>query len=69
MEPEYIAQSADTADGAERQTWVEFHFGSAKARGCAFFRATFDDERNWVLFEAWKERPENQGEPRWQIAA
>lgn len=61
MEPKYIAQVHTPPD---RQAWVRRKVYAAKLRGLEFFRVSFDEDL--LLFEAWKERPDDQGEPRWQ---
>ena len=65
MEPYYIAQNAETVDSSERQRWIIFHINRSNA---AFWRATYDEEQNLILFEGWKNRPEEPGEPRWQMS-
>lgn len=68
MEPEYLAQSGEPMPPDERLVWIEFHVEAAKAKGMTFFRSTYDEDHDLTLFEGWKERPEDQGEPRWQMS-
>jgi hypothetical protein len=69
VEPEYLAQTAETSGGDERQVWIRFRADEARSRGITFFRAAYDDKQNLLLLEGWKERPEDQGEPRWQMTS
>lgn len=69
-EPDFLSQCADPfADDDARHKWFHERAAEAKAKGATWCRYTIHPERGWTLFEGWKVRPENDGEPRWQIAS
>lgn len=67
QEPDYIAQVEQKPE-LHRAWWRERAIDAA-AMGCTFSRASYmqDRWRHFAMFEAWKVRPDDQGEPRWQI--
>lgn len=69
-EPEYLAQTGEPMTWEERNAWILARRAEAKARGCTFGRiSTHPDNRDLLLIEGWKERPDDQGEPRFQFQA
>lgn len=70
-EPVYIAQTAEpehlTPEGLG--AWYQRCIEEGRARGCTFGRFSVDDHTNvkMALVEGWVERPEDQGEIRWQM--
>ncbi len=69
MEPDAIAQSAEPVDAEERMVWIKGCVEAARAKGLTFFRASYNEEHNLTLLECWKERPDDQGEPRFQMVS
>lgn len=68
-EPDMLSQTGDLSSGKERRAWIELRADEAKAEGMQHGRCSFDEEHNLVLVEFWKERPDEEGEPRFQFAA
>jgi hypothetical protein len=70
-EPDVISQSAEPfTDDLERQKWFRQCAVDAEIeRGVTWCRYSIHPEHGWCLFEGWKVKPEDEGEPRWQIAA
>lgn len=69
--PFYIVQTFDPKDVAteeSRRKWLEDHIAKARAEGGVFSRVTINEEALGLLFEAWSERPVDQGAPRWSLA-
>lgn len=69
-EPFFIAQTFDPNVVSDEQTaraWFEMRTKEAAAEGGAFPRYTISDDGCGLLFECWKERPKDQGEPRWLV--
>lgn len=42
---------------------------NARAKGVTFARLSWREDLRIVLYEGWSERPEDQGEIRWLLAA
>lgn len=68
-EPFYIAQTAEKMTGDERYSWFARRTAEAKHEGAKWCRMSVDDadRPTMCLFEAWRERPADEGEPRWQF--
>lgn len=69
-EPFFIAQTFDpyvVGDEAASRAWFDLRAKEADAEGGTFSRFTVSDAGDGLLFECWKERPVDQGEPRWKI--
>ncbi len=64
-EPFYIRQSAEP--DIDLKEWVRSAASEARDLGAKFSRATLSDDGKMVLFEAWRERPQSQGAPRWML--
>lgn len=48
------------------QEWLQRHGDRARANGYQWCRASVDPkDAGHLLFEAWKERPADEGPPRW----
>lgn len=69
MKPDYLAQTGECRTAVERDAWIKARVDEAKAEGCRHGRMSYDEEHNLYLVEAWKERPDDEGEPRFQFAA
>lgn len=54
--------------GIAPEQWVEIVVALSNVRGAKFGRATIDEKYGVVLYEAWKERPSEQGEPRFMLS-
>lgn len=67
-EPTYIAQTAEREHLGEPVVWLRACLADARAAGSVkFSRSTM--AHGMLLLECWPERPEDQGEPRWQVEA
>lgn len=70
-EPIFIRQTFDIermASPLSRRIWIEETAAEARASGVSFLRVTItDDDESGLLLEGWRERPEDQGFPRWNI--
>lgn len=69
-EPFFIAQTFDphvVGDEAEARAWFDLRAKEAAAEGGTFPRFTMSEAGDGLLFECWKERPVDQGAPRWQM--
>lgn len=65
-EPAFIAQTSGLTTPEERQAWIIQQLNRAYKDYATFWRATIHPERRDILLiEAWKARPKEQGEPRW----
>lgn len=64
-DPDFVAETFDAYDYTHALQWWKGMVDHAKSRGCTWPRFSWDDERRGLLFEAWKERPENEGQQRW----
>ena len=66
--PDYIAQTAEPMTQDERFEWMRARTKEATAEGMTHGRFTLHPTiPNLLLVEAWKERPADEGEPRWQM--
>lgn len=65
-QPEFIRQSLPGLTVTQRQAWIEEKCTEARAEGMTWPRATWDEARQIILLECWRERPADQGAPRWQ---
>ncbi|MEM6623845.1 MAG: hypothetical protein AAF674_16575 [Pseudomonadota bacterium] len=71
-EPVFIAQTFERAivyDLSAFNLWMRQQIEVAKSRGANWGRATLSDAHDGVLYEAWTERPDDEGQPRWSLAA
>lgn len=70
-EPFFITQCNEPMTPDQRRTWIEGQAKESKQQGSTFARVTVwppNSEPEIILFEAWKERPEDQGEPRFHLS-
>jgi len=67
-EPDFLSQTADAKTDEERKAWYAARTQEANAQGAAWHRYSFNNA-GWLLHEAWKERPADEGPTRWQISA
>lgn len=71
-EPIYIAQTFETehlVDPVAARAWFAARGVEAHDRGATYPRMTVNDDQTGLLFEAWTEKPKDQGDPRWAFAA
>lgn len=69
-EPEFLAQSGEPMSSEERLIWLEAQAAAGRAAGATFFRASIHPGiSDLILMEGWIVRPDEQGEPRWQMEA
>lgn len=67
-EPFFIQQAEVEGGENVKRNWFNNAGKEAHAEGMTFFRASYHpDNTNLLLFEGWKNRPQNQGEPRWSL--
>lgn len=65
-EPFYVVQYQHSPD--LHGEWIERHSDLATQEGATFARvSTHPDDESLILFEAWKTKPEDQGELRWSL--
>lgn len=70
-EPFFIRQCGDPLpDGVLPIDWFSARCEEARKEGATFARYSIHPEmENLLLIEAWKERPADQGEIRWQLTS
>ena len=67
-EPFFVRQTDEPRIADERRAWVEARVAEANAEGSTFARFSHHPVlTNVLLFEAWKERPHDQGAPRFTL--
>ena len=70
MEPDFLSQTAEPMTPEQRQEWFRFEAFQAAENGATFHRYSVHPENlELLLYEGWKVRPDNQGEPPWQLVA
>ena len=66
-EPKYIAQSR-CATEQEAWAWIQKAVHEDRDQGCTHGRASRHAEQaDLYLYEAWEERPDDEGEPRFAL--
>lgn len=66
--PDFIAQCGDPMTDEQRREWVKRTAEEFRNKGSMFSRITLHAEiPDLILFEGWRERPEDQGKPRFQL--
>jgi len=68
--PDYLAQTGELehiSTMAGQQGWFKDAWKEAQEKGCTFARASWSHEYSLLLFEAWKEQPLEQGDPRFLL--
>jgi hypothetical protein len=68
-EPEYVAQTGEAKTPAERGAWIAERKAEAIGKGMTWGRVSYDPKFNLTLIEYWRERPKDEGEPRFQFQA
>lgn len=69
QEPFYTSQSNDPMLPGERADWVRHEAKKANDQGATWSRATaHPKDENIILYEAWKERPKDEGNPRFHLS-
>ena len=67
-EPFFIAQVFEediVSDQVKARAWIDMRAKEAAAEGGTWPRVTLSDDGKGILFECWKQRPSDHGEPRW----
>lgn len=68
QEPDFISQTAEPMSSQERKEWAELQGREAIAKGATWHRwSQHPNDKNLLLYEGWKVRPEDEGEPRFQL--
>lgn len=65
-EPIAVYQTAEPMTPKQRREWIRKHCAEGN-HGHA--RATFDPDFGLLLLELWKERPEDEGHPRFNLGS
>lgn len=69
-EPFIVRQTADLVTPEDKLAWLQGCAQEAKTAGAVLCRASEHPYINdLVLFEAWLEWPEDQGDQRWALSA
>lgn len=69
-EPFFIAQSADFKEPHAQEAWMIARATEAREEGATWYRFSAHPTIPYVrLVEAWKERPKDEGAPRWQMTS
>lgn len=72
-EPIYIRQTAEPEHLGSPLAWCRDAAADGRKEGASFFRCSALGKKGLrlqaLLIEGWKEQPEDQGAPRWQLAA
>lgn len=69
-EPFFIAQTFEpkhVESTISRLGWWAGQEIEARSLGGTFPRYAISEDGRGLLFECWKDRPKDQGEPRWQM--
>ena len=66
-EPDYLAQTGDFKVPVAGQHWIRERSFWARKIGCRHIRASWSPEHELLLIEAWKVKPDDEGDPRWQL--
>jgi hypothetical protein len=53
-----------------RMNWWRHHAQEAELKGATWHRFSYHPQNpNLILYEGWKVRPDDQGEPRFQLSS
>lgn len=63
-EPFYIREIDRSSEPAERRNFFRIQADIAREKGATWMRCTVKEDGGACLFEAWKVRPEKEGDPR-----
>lgn len=69
-EPDFIAQTFEKEHLLDSATWIHNTAKDFNEKGATFARVSVEQDDHvytGLLFEGWKVRPVDQGEPRWQL--
>ena len=70
MEPDFIWQTAEAYTDEAKRAWWQARGAEAKDAGAVLVRCSYHPTvSGLILCEAWKARPSDQGDIRWQLAA
>jgi hypothetical protein len=62
----FMVREITIDEGDEPRRWVDLMVAAACKKGGEFFRVSYEPENErHMLFEAWRERPNDQGPQRW----
>lgn len=68
MEPDFVAQNGEIKSREDFDRWMEKNKAEFNPLGCTHVRITKHETiPNLVLFEGWKVRPNDEGEPRFAL--
>jgi hypothetical protein len=67
MEPDFVSQTAEPLTPEQGGNWCRQRAREAERKGAAHHRFTFHPDRRILLYEGWKVRPDDEGEPRFQL--
>lgn len=68
MEPDIISQTAEPKTLDERRAWFDAQVAAGKKAGVVLARVSYHpDKPEILLYEGWKVRPDDQGEPRFSL--
>ena len=69
MEPEYLRQFSLNEIKRNPEFVEDVIIPDARNAGVTFGRLSWCNDLQIGLYEGWKQRPEDQGEVRWQLVA
>lgn len=66
--PDFSAQNGDLTNPDEQRAWFDKMAEEFKERGATFAQfSLYPDDKNLLLIEAWKERPNPVPEPHFHM--
>lgn len=69
-EPDFISQTAEPMTPEQRMEWFRWRAADAEEKGATWHRFSSCPEMpEVILHEGWKVRPQDQGEPRFQMVS
>lgn len=69
-EPDFLSQTAEPMTSERRREWYRARAREAESQGAVWHRFSYHPEQTDILlYEGWKVRPDDEGEPRFQFAA
>ncbi len=66
-EPNFLSQTAEPMTAAQRRAWCKARAGEADRQGARWHRYSHDAATGALLYEGWKQRPDAEGDPRFQF--
>lgn len=69
-DPEWLSQCGEPLTREQRSAWFRARTLEAKSAGATHARYSLHETiPDLILFEAWRIRPKDEGEPRWMLVA